>query len=1171
MSRLLTTVGIYSSTRCNAVSSHGINIKNTTMRLTSIILFMLSLLGSNVYAQNCPAYSNTATSSNQGCGNQIYYLEVPNTGCNGTITFTVSGNYGSWGNEITWEVICIQTGGVVASGGPGTTNANFSQTVGPLNPATFGQYYQLYVYDSFGDGFNGGGFIQVTQGATTLAYQDATWSTNEWSMIFGANIDISSSTISVTTPSGVVTSTQGNCLDHSIGFTLDNNNFCTPVVVNLPWTITCDVTSAVLASGTHSVTVNPQIPSSSGDLAIVTWNPATCQWDVTAQNDCDLLDIGTIFNITPDPSTLPSNACMGGSQDFTFDYLGVSPGPDCCSTGGPLVPIQYNASQVTGDATVQTSPFGGTNNSAYLTFPAYGSGGNATSLSLNVNMSGYCFPDPPGTATDDFWVTIYVDGVIIYDNMFTGSSFNLNFNLGSIPGGYNENSVIEIYIYPNSFSSGSEVTTFTPAIPCGSLGNSQWNATTIGATLSVDFEQMAPSPANCSFITPSTFTCCTPAVVTDDNSTVCSGAGTGTLSTWQTAVSTANASCLVYSSVTPVPGTTSPDGVMPDGINGGGSPINQTVSAYAYCDANGSGTDDAGDSYTLLSTYTLTVNPTDDATFSVTPTCDGGTATVSGTAGGTFSFNTPPGDGAVIDPGTGTVTNGTSGATYDILYTTNGPCPASSNIPLTVITTDDPSFTLTATCTGGTATITGTGGGTFSFNTAPPDAAVIDPNTGAITNGNSGNTYDVLYTTNGPCPSSSTQQVTATLTDDPSFTMTPTCVGATVATTATPGGTFGFNPVPGDGAIINSSTGEITNGTVGATYTVEYTTNGSCSATTTVSVTLTNLDDPSFTMTPTCNGATVSSTATAGGTFTFNPAPGDGAAIDPATGEITSGVALTTYTVEYTTGGPCSATTTVNVTLTALDDPSFSMAPTCDGATVTSTATPGGIFSFNVAPGDGAIIDGATGTITGGTPGTSYDVMYNTGSTCADSSTQTVTAFGLPLAPLAGGDATYCSTDTYSDMTATGTGGTYTWYTDTALTQVFGTGAAIAPGEIIGTTIYYVTETVNGCEGPEDMVTITIEYCDIVIPTAFTPDNDNINDYWNIQDLDLVYPNSQVKVYDRWGNMIYESTPGSYDSDPWRGTYKGEALPVGSYYFIIELNDKNNDSKKGTVTIVLNK
>jgi hypothetical protein len=97
-----------------------------------------------------------------------------------------------------------------------------------------------------------------------------------------------------------------------------------------------------------------------------------------------------------------------------------------------------------------------------------------------------------------------------------------------------------------------------------------------------------------------------------------------TLNTWQNAVNTANNNCVVFSSVTPVAGTILPDNILPNGINNGASPINQTVSAYSYCDSDGSGDINAGDTYTLISTFVLTVNPSQTPTFNpVGPYCSG--------------------------------------------------------------------------------------------------------------------------------------------------------------------------------------------------------------------------------------------------------------------------------------------------------------------------------------------------------------------------------------------------------------------------------------------------------------------------------------------------------------------------------------------------------------------
>jgi len=74
----------------------------------------------------------------------------------------------------------------------------------------------------------------------------------------------------------------------------------------------------------------------------------------------------------------------------------------------------------------------------------------------------------------------------------------------------------------------------------------------------------------------------------------------------------------------------------------------------------------------------------------------------------------------------------------------------------------------------------------------------------------------------------------------------------------------------------------------------------------------------------------------------------------------------------------------------------------------------------------------------------------------------------------------------------------------------------------------------------------------IIVPTAFTPDGDGVNDFWEILYLDERYPNNQVFVYNRWGNLVYESVKGDYASQKWDGTYNGEEQAIGSYFYVIE-------------------
>ncbi len=77
--------------------------------------------------------------------------------------------------------------------------------------------------------------------------------------------------------------------------------------------------------------------------------------------------------------------------------------------------------------------------------------------------------------------------------------------------------------------------------------------------------------------------------------------------------------------------------------------------------------------------------------------------------------------------------------------------------------------------------------------------------------------------------------------------------------------------------------------------------------------------------------------------------------------------------------------------------------------------------------------------------------------------------------------------------------------------------------------------------------------CDV--PTIFTPNNDGVNDFFVVPcllDQDR-YPQNQVVVFNRWGDEVYKS-PVPYAND-WRGTFNGEDLPPGTYFYIVDLGD----------------
>ncbi len=85
-----------------------------------------------------------------------------------------------------------------------------------------------------------------------------------------------------------------------------------------------------------------------------------------------------------------------------------------------------------------------------------------------------------------------------------------------------------------------------------------------------------------------------------------------------------------------------------------------------------------------------------------------------------------------------------------------------------------------------------------------------------------------------------------------------------------------------------------------------------------------------------------------------------------------------------------------------------------------------------------------------------------------------------------------------------------------------------------------------------------------LIPNAFSPNGDGINDEWKIQYLES-YPGATVEVFNRYGQKIFGSI--GYDK-PWDGKYNGKPLPIGTYYYLI--NPKNGRQiMSGSITIII--
>ena len=102
------------------------------------------------------------------------------------------------------------------------------------------------------------------------------------------------------------------------------------------------------------------------------------------------------------------------------------------------------------------------------------------------------------------------------------------------------------------------------------------------------------------------------------------------------------------------------------------------------------------------------------------------------------------------------------------------------------------------------------------------------------------------------------------------------------------------------------------------------------------------------------------------------------------------------------------------------------------------------------------------------------------------------------------------------------------------------------------------------------------EVFEMFIPDGFSPNGDNKNDLFKIKGIKY-YPNAKMKIYNRWGNLVYENDHygnedllGGHDAW-WDGRSQHDwdigdkPLPTGTYIYTLDLGDGN--VRSGTIFI----
>lgn len=87
----------------------------------------------------------------------------------------------------------------------------------------------------------------------------------------------------------------------------------------------------------------------------------------------------------------------------------------------------------------------------------------------------------------------------------------------------------------------------------------------------------------------------------------------------------------------------------------------------------------------------------------------------------------------------------------------------------------------------------------------------------------------------------------------------------------------------------------------------------------------------------------------------------------------------------------------------------------------------------------------------------------------------------------------------------------------------------------------------------------------IFIPNTFTPNNDAVNDEFVVNMNNI--RTYRIQIFNRYGILMYSSTD---LVENWKGTYQNQPVPVGTYYYVLDAVDLDNNviKKSGSVTIL---
>lgn len=272
-----------------------------------------------------------------------------------------------------------------------------------------------------------------------------------------------------------------------------------------------------------------------------------------------------------------------------------------------------------------------------------------------------------------------------------------------------------------------------------------------------------------------------------------------------------------------------------------------------------------------------------------------------------------------------------------------------------------------------------------------------------------------------------------------------------------------------------------------------------------------------------------------------------------------TGLSEGSYTITVSGDGTCTETATA--TLTLQDDlllVAQPLAVVCAGDSFTPQIL-SNASSFSWSPSTGISNPAEEHPQITAHQNIGYTLTVSKG-TCRQQSTLEVRVKPLPVVN-AGPDVSVLEGDQVQLRGAV-SAGTFAWSPAAGLSTTTLLSPVVTPSNTI---TYRLTATNEGCAASDDMTLTVIPFC-VKPMEAFTPNGDGINDRWLISTGNCL-KKASVTVFNRYGSKVYQSD--DYRNE-WNGTYRGQPLADGTYYFVItyQLINGKQTIAKGNVTIL---